>query len=46
MVVTSEFIVPADAMNGQTLHFIMEATDNVDTPLTAYKRVVLPVLRD
>jgi hypothetical protein len=43
--VTSQFTVPTDAVNGQTLHFICEAWDNGDKPLTSYKRVVLTVSR-
>ncbi|WP_026560687.1 MULTISPECIES: DUF1593 domain-containing protein [Bacillaceae] len=43
--VISQFTVPTDAVNGQTLHFILEATDNGDKPLTSYKRVVLTVSR-
>jgi hypothetical protein len=43
--VTSQFTVPTDAVNGQTLHFILEASDNADQPLTSYQRVVLTVAR-
>jgi hypothetical protein len=43
--VTCQFKVPADAVNGQTLHFILEASDNAEQPLTSYKRVVLTVTR-
>ncbi|GAE93108.1 hypothetical NagD-like phosphatase [Gracilibacillus boraciitolerans JCM 21714] len=44
--VTSQFKVPTDAANGQTIHFILEATDNGYKPLTSYKRVVLTVSRE
>ncbi|WP_163536285.1 DUF1593 domain-containing protein [Gracilibacillus sp. YIM 98692] len=43
--ITSQFTVPTDAADGQTLHFILEAWDNGDNPLTSYKRVVLTVAR-
>ncbi|WP_368658752.1 nucleoside hydrolase-like domain-containing protein [Metabacillus halosaccharovorans] len=43
--VKSRFTVPTDAVNGQTLHFILEAVDNGNKPLTSYKRVVLTVRR-
>lgn len=43
--VTCQFTVPTDAVNGQTIHFILEASDNADQPLTSYKRVVLTVTR-
>lgn len=43
--VTCQFTVPADAVTGQTLHFILEASDNANQPLTSYKRVVLNVKR-
>ncbi len=43
--VTSQFTVPTDAVNGQTLHFILEASDNGDKPLTSYKRIVFTVKR-
>ncbi len=43
--ITCQFTVPADAAAGQTLHFIVEATDHATQPLTSYKRVVLTVER-
>lgn len=43
--VTREFTVPTDVVDGQTLHFIFEATDNGDPNLTAYQRVVLNIER-
>jgi len=38
---TLEFTVPADAAPGQTIHLILEATDNGSPPLTRYQRVIL-----
>ena len=35
--------VPADAKSGQTIHVILEATDNGAPPLTRYQRVVITV---
>jgi len=43
--VISKFTAPTDATDGQTLHFILEATDNGSISLTSYKRVVLTVSR-
>lgn len=43
--VTSQFTVPPDAADGQTLHFILEATDNGEPNLTCYQRVILTVSR-
>ncbi len=40
-----EFIVPYDAADGQTIHVIIEATDNGTPALTSYQRVVLTVSR-
>lgn len=37
--------VPADAMDGQTIHLILEATDNGTPPLTRYHRIVISVKR-
>jgi hypothetical protein len=39
----TEFVVPADALSGQTIHLILEATDNSAMPLTRYQRVVITV---
>ncbi len=36
---------PADAMAGQTIHLILEATDNGTPPLTRYQRIVVSVTR-
>jgi hypothetical protein len=40
---TTTFRVPADAEPGQTMHIILEATDNGAPPLTRYQRVVVRV---
>ncbi len=37
--------VPADATPGQTIHLILEVTDNGAPPLTQYQRVVVSVSR-
>ena len=45
-VITCPFIagrVPADAMAGQTIHLIIEATDDGAPALTRYQRVVVTV---
>ena len=44
--VTCQFTVPADAVNGQTFHFIAEASDFARYSMTAYQRVVLTVIRE
>jgi hypothetical protein len=36
---------PADAMPGQTIHLILEATDNGTPALTRYQRIVVSVMR-
>jgi hypothetical protein len=38
--------VPADATAGQTIHLILEATDNGTPALTRYRRVVVSVTRE
>ena len=43
--VSCRFTVPHDAADGQTLHLICEASDNGTPSLTAYRRVVLTVVR-
>lgn len=43
--VTTQFNVPTDAIDGQTLHFIIEVKDNADPSLTGYVRVVLTIQR-
>jgi len=40
---TTTFRVPEDAKLGQTIHVILEATDNGTPPLTRYQRVVVTV---
>ena len=37
--------VPSDASAGQTIHLILEATDNGTPPLTRYQRVIISVRR-
>jgi hypothetical protein len=37
--------VPADAVAGQTIHMILEATDNGTPALTRYQRVIISVTR-
>jgi hypothetical protein len=39
----TEVIVPADATPGQTIHYILEATDNSSLPLTRYQRVIITI---
>lgn len=36
-------VVPADATPGQTIHLILEATDNGEPALTRYQRVIIAV---
>ena len=36
-------VVPEDAEPGQTIHMILEATDNAPLPLTRYQRVIITV---
>jgi hypothetical protein len=35
--------VPANAIHGQTIHMILEASDNAPLPLTRYQRVIITV---
>jgi len=35
--------IPKDAVSGQTIHIILEATDNGAPPLTSYQRVIVTV---
>ena len=37
--------VPADAVAGQTIHLVLEATDNGIPPLTRYQRIVVSITR-
>jgi hypothetical protein len=39
----TKVIIPKDAVSGQTIHVILEATDNGTPSLTAYQRVVITV---
>jgi hypothetical protein len=39
----AEMIVPADAVAGQTIHIILEATDNGSPSLTRYQRMIITV---
>ena len=39
----TEIIVPDDATGGQTIHLILEATDNGKPSLTRYQRVIITV---
>jgi hypothetical protein len=41
--VTTRVTIPADAQRGQTLSFILQATDNGTFPLTRYARVIVHV---
>jgi len=40
---TATITIPTDAKAGDTLHFVLEATDEGNPPLTRYHRVVLRV---
>jgi Protein of unknown function (DUF1593) len=40
---TTTFRVPDDAKPGQTIHVILEATDNGTPPLTRYRRMIVTV---
>jgi Protein of unknown function (DUF1593) len=39
----TSFRVPSDAKPGQTIHVILEATDNGTPPLTRYQRIIVTV---
>jgi len=39
----SKMLIPKDAVSGQTIHVILEATDNGSPVLTAYQRVIITV---
>ncbi len=39
----TKVVVPADALAGQTIHLVLEATDNGSPALTRYQRVVIHV---
>jgi hypothetical protein len=40
---STEMVIPADATKGQTIHVILEATDNGSPSLTRYQRVIVVV---
>ncbi len=40
---STSFRVPKDAQPGQTIHVILEATDNGTPPLTRYQRFIVRV---
>jgi hypothetical protein len=40
---STEVVVPADAKAGQTIHLILEATDNDSSPLTRYQRLIITI---
>jgi hypothetical protein len=39
----TKILIPKDAVAGQTIHVILEVTDNGSPALTAYQRVVITV---
>jgi folate-dependent phosphoribosylglycinamide formyltransferase PurN len=39
----AEVLVPKDAMAGQTVHIVLEATDTGSPALTQYQRIVLEI---
>ena len=39
----TEVIIPKDALAGQTIHLILEATDNGTPALTSYQRIIITV---
>jgi hypothetical protein len=40
---SARFVVPRDAQRGDTIHLILEVTDQGDPPLTRYQRVIATV---
>lgn len=40
---TTTFQVPSDAKSGQTIHLLLEVTDNGALPLTSFQRVIVTV---
>ena len=42
----TEVVIPADITVGQTIHCILEATDNGSLPLTRYQRIIITVAGD
>ena len=43
--VATNILIPADAAPGQTIHLILEATDNGKQALTRYQRIIVTVAR-
>jgi hypothetical protein len=41
--VSTEVIIPSDAVTGQTIHLILEATDNGSPALKSYQRIIVTV---
>jgi len=41
--VRAEILIPNDAIGGQTIHLILEATDNGTPSLTRYQRIIITV---
>ena len=39
----AEVLIPGDAVGGQTIHVILEATDNGTPSLTSYQRIIITV---
>jgi hypothetical protein len=39
----AKFLIPGDAVAGQTIHLIIEATDNGSPALTSYRRIIITV---
>jgi len=35
--------VPQDATNGQTIHALIQVTDNGEPPLTSFQRVIVTI---
>jgi len=40
---TTTFQVPQDATNGQTIHALIQVTDNGEPPLTSFQRVIVTI---
>ena len=38
------FVVPEDAITGDTIHIIVEAQDDADKPITRYQRAIITVV--
>lgn len=39
----AKVLIPKDALPGQTIHVILEATDNGSPPLTRYQRIIITI---